>query len=71
MIIFINKVVVEMKVCVVDLVGNCVKLMWVLIFYFVVVRILCIDIDCLGIFCNFLIYDDMDVKRFIIFVICD
>lgn len=59
-IIFINKVVCEMKECVESIFGLGVDDIWIFIFYSMCVWILCRDIDWIGINCNFFIFDMVD-----------
>lgn len=59
-IIFINKVVCEMRECVLNIVGGVVEDIWILMFYLMCVCILWRDIDCIGFNCNFMILDLMD-----------
>lgn len=71
-IIFINKVVVEMCEWVVGLVGEKVWYMWVLMFYFICVCILCNQVVLIeGFNFNFLIYDVDDLWWLLQMVGCD
>lgn len=56
-IMFINKVVGEMRERVEYLVGLVVKKMWVFMFYLVCVCILCCDVMLFGYLLGFFIYD--------------
>lgn len=59
-IMFMNKVVCEMKLWIGNLMGGEVEFIWIFIFYLMCVWILCCDIDWIGYECNFIILDGSD-----------
>ncbi len=62
-ITFTNKAAAEMRLRVVELVGNRARLMWVSTFHSACVRILRSEINRFGMSRTFSIYDDTDTKR--------
>lgn len=68
-LIFINKVVCEMKECIVCQVGDQVCYLWMGMFYFIFLCILWCEVQVVGFIFNFIIYDFLDLKSLIKFIV--